>query len=633
MKNLINRALGAKKTKIFTLFLALAASVGTLFAESGTCGANGGNLTWTLNDGVLTISGTGAMADFGYDDIPWYSKRKSIQSVVIETGVTSIGKYAFFYCSVLLSVTIPNSVTSIGIGAFWQCTSLTSMTIPNSVTSIEAAAFGGCTSLTSVNVNNEHPCYSSLDGVLFNKEKTLLILYPGGKQGEYTIPNSVTCIEDYAFDYCTGLTSVTIPNSVTSIGGCAFDNCTSLTSIEIPNSVTSIGASAFSDCKNLSSITIPNSVKNIGNYAFSGCTSLPIIDDIRYADTYLIEAVTNLSSYTIKEGTRWIGSGAFYRCTNLTSIVIPDGVTSIGYGAFKDCSSLTSVTIPNSVTSIGYDAFYYCNNLGTTYNAHFFVRLDKSYAGKYSIPAGIESIIKPAFYDCKELTAIEIPSSVTYIEEAAFDGCSSLTAVYTSDITAWCNIDFEEYDSNPLETADNLYLNGELVTNLIIPSSVIEIKQYAFTDCQSLSSVTIYKGCKTIGKEAFGGCNNITSITFPSTLDSIGDFAFDCGKLRNVYNYAVNPQDMSSYTGWESLYRGILSTATLYVPESSINLYRNAYFWCYFGNILPLQTPEEAIDEVNVQDDLMNTHKILRDGKVFIQREGKVYTLQGQEVR
>ena len=301
------------KKRIFSFVLAVlmiasllpATALAADVVASGTCGAegNGSNLTWTLDsEGVLTISGSGDMYNYGSSDFsaPWDGSRSRVKSVVIADGVTSIGEYAFFYCESLTSVTIPDSVTSIGKYAFFCCTSLTSVTIPDSVTSI----------------------------------------------GEY------------AFYYCKSLTSMTIPDSVTSISSSTFASCTSLTSVTIPNSVTSIGEYAFYDCKSLTSVTIPGSVTSIGLYAFASCTSLTGIwvaeGNSHYANdasgvlfnkdkTTLVQCPGAFAAYTIPDSVTSIGDNTFDHCTSLTSVTIPDGVTSIGWRAFSNCTSLTDV--------------------------------------------------------------------------------------------------------------------------------------------------------------------------------------------------------------------------------------------------------------------------------------------------
>ena len=223
--------------QIYILLIALLMGLSANAEKSGSCGPN---LKWLLtDDGVLTISGKGEMDDYSvpYNSAPW--RYFGVKRIIVGDSVTTIGEYAFSYCSSLTSITIPNSVTTIKEYAFSNCSSLTSVNIPNSVTTIGGYAFSSCGSLTSVN-----------------------------------IPNSVTTIEVYAFSVCISLTSVTIPNSVTTIGQLAFSGCSSLTSVTIPNSVTTIGSEAFSGCTNLKKVNIGKSVKDIGEYAFDYCTSI-----------------------------------------------------------------------------------------------------------------------------------------------------------------------------------------------------------------------------------------------------------------------------------------------------------------------------------------------------------------------
>ena len=389
-------------------------------------------------------------------------------------AVTRIGSAAFYGCYALTSVVIPNSVTSIGDDAFAYCTSLTSVTIPDSVTSIGEQVFSDCFSLTSITVDSKNSAYSSIDGVLFNKEKSELICYPVGKEDKsYTIPDSVKSIGDRAFSYCFSLTSVTIGNSVTSIGNSAFFNCTSLTSVTIGNSVTSIGNSAFSYCKSLTSVTIGNSVTSIGDGAFADCTSL--------------------TSIVIPDSVTSIGSYAFADCTSLTSIVIPDSVTSIGNEAFSSCTSLKSITVDDKNPAyLSIDGVLFNKNK-TKLICYPAGKEDKS----YTIPDNVKSIGERAFSSCTSLTSVTIPDSVTIIDNYAFFGCS--------------------------------------FTSVTIGNSVTRIGKQAFSCCSSLKSVTIGNSVTHIDEYAFSDSSWLTSVVIPNSVTSIGYSAFCDTALTDVY--------------------------------------------------------------------------------------------------
>ena len=409
------------KKKIFSLFLALALVCALLpqvsllaHAEtiSGTCGAegDGSNLTWTFDPetGLLTIEGSGAMADYFWSiPAPWDEYRSVIKSIILPEGLTSIGGRSFYLCSAVTSVLIPDSVTSIGnnafnlcrsmtsvtipdsvmsIGefAFSCCDSLTSVTIPNSVTSIGNNAFSGCCALTAILVSLDNPSFCSLNGVLFNKTKTELVKYPAGKQETtYVIPDCVTVIGGGAFSGCGSLISVKIPDNVTSIGGAAFSSCYSLTDMTIPDSVTSVDMFTFSDCSALTNVIIGSSVTTIDIGAFDNCSSL--------------------ASITIPDSVLSISEQAFFNCDSLTSVTIGIGVKSIGQIAFSECNALTSVTIPDSVISIGNWAFSRCTSLASV-----------------TIPDSVTNIGSEAFAGCSSLTSVMIPNCVTDIGYHAF---------------------------------------------------------------------------------------------------------------------------------------------------------------------------------------------------------------------
>lgn len=242
-----------KIISLFTTLCIVFSMLGTfaVFAEE-TSGTYKDTMTWMLDgEGVLTISGTG-IVEFVVDPyeahpLPWSDYHSSIKRIVLEEGITGIeGEWTFAGLENLQSVKFPESITVIGYEAFMNCPALTSVTIPASVEEIGSRAFGLCDSLISINVDEENPYYSSIDGVLCNKEKNKLIQFPIGKSNTaYTIPDSITSIESVAFECNKNLTSIIIPDTVKSIGGYAFEGCENLAEISIADSVTEIGMSAF----------------------------------------------------------------------------------------------------------------------------------------------------------------------------------------------------------------------------------------------------------------------------------------------------------------------------------------------------------------------------------------------------
>ena len=271
-----------------------------------------------------------------------------LTAVDIPSSVTKIGQRAFQDCSGLTEVAIPYGVTKIGAWAFCGCSGLTAVTIPSSVTKIGDLAFLGCSGLQSIEVESGNKNYCAESGVLFTKDKTTLICYPGGKPEEsYTIPSSVTAIGESAFEGCSGLSAMTIPSSVTAIAPWTFFGCSGLSAVTIPSSVTAIAPWTFFGCSGLTAVAIPEGMTAIGEHAFRYCRSL--------------EAVTIPSSVTA------IGDYAFSGCSGLIGVIIPSSVTAIGDYAFSGCSGLTGVIIPSGVTEIGDWAFQDCSGLNAVY--------------------------------------------------------------------------------------------------------------------------------------------------------------------------------------------------------------------------------------------------------------------------
>ena len=528
-----------------------------------------------------------------WDDYRIRFQDAAFSEVVIGDSVTIIDYEAFFGCKNLKSVTIGNNVTRIEGYAFYNCGALTTVTLPKDIATIYGDAFSGCISLSKVyfggdigdwleiSFENEgsNPLRTAHD-LYINNELVTDVVIPesvtvvgnqlsGISAKSITMHDNITEIADSAFAGCLNLESATIPSRVLRINSHTFRDCKALRSVVIGKRVTAIGESAFNGCAALSEVKIPNSVITIENWAFSGCISLTAID--------IPNSVTS------------IGGSAFSGCTRLSDLTIGNGVATIEDEAFRDCQSLTEVVIPEGVTYIGSDAFHNCRNL----------------------------------------TSVTIPKTLSEVGSWAFTTNGYISDIHISDLSAWCRISFVDDGANPLYRGENLYLNGELVTDLIIPEGVTSIGNYAFIECNSLTSVTIPSSVTAIGKEAFRDCrlerltldcnipngmNQLSyfnealseayfkSVVIGDNVTEIGDYAFsgfnrnwgdysqlktiyigksverigegafyDCTNLTELYVHRDVPPTLKSSND--------LSAATIYVPYMEYYVYRGTNGW------------------------------------------------------
>ena len=433
------------------LMLLLCISVSADAVEHGKCGTD---FNYVLEDnGTLTVSGSGKMPDWSsYQQVPWHSKRDSIKNVIITSGVTSIGNFAFFNCPQLEAVNIPDGIKSIGNSAFYYCNSLKNVTLPDSVISIGNWSFSYCTGLTNIiipaatesigyqafycctglekiAVDYNNKSYSSdSTGVLFNKDKTTIIRYPAGNTNYlYRIPSSVKNIDNYAFSHCDALGKIVIPDSVTKISKSAFLN-----------------TSYFNDAENWE-----NGVLYIGKHLIASKSSLS-------------------GNYTVKAGTKTIADNAFYDCYALTSITIPDSVTSIG----MSLASCEKIIVDSNNES------YSSDETGVLFNKDKTILLkypSKNKNTSYTIPSSVQTIADYAFACCNNLTEITFgaDSRLTSISTGAFHDC----------------------------------YNIETVT---MPYNVTSIGDYVFDSCYNLKSITIPNIAASVGNYTFFSCSGLT---------------------------------------------------------------------------------------------------------------------------
>jgi len=532
-----------------TMLLTAHAATGEITA-SGQCGSN---VTYELwSDGELVISGSGAMEEYGSSaSTPWYYSNDKIKKIsigngvtsisfsaffncvnlteaVIGSGVTSIGGSAFLQCYELVEIDIPASVKTIGMDAFSACTSLTEVTIPAGVISLGTGVFSRCDNLTDIHVETGNGYYTSVDGVLFNYNKTTIVQYPAGKEGAYTIPNGVTAIAGSAFKHCRGLTEVTIPYGVTSIGYEGFANCESLGLVSLPESVVEIGKCAFEGCTSMTEVNIPSGVSILDYWVFSDCT-------------------------------------------RLTSVTIPAGVTKIYNYAFLGCSNLERIEfLGNSPASVGTDrVFGGCTNLtfyyheGTTgwpttgtWQGYPLVMIPAEVETTYEITVGavtngVVSVDKATAKAGETVSVIAEPEVGYELEYILVDGVAidgnTFTATGNHTVTAtfaevgpkreviasgYCG---GEVDGTNLTWT--LYEDGEMVIEGTGAMGEWKEREDApwYSVYQKIESITVKEGVTNISDYGFYFCCYATSVSIPASVTSIGDYALiECWELTSI---------------------------------------------------------------------------------------------------
>ena len=403
------------KTKLLALALAvvlclaLAVPAAADTTGSGTCG---NRLTWALDaEGVLTIRGTGAMTDYLLRGSPWYAMHNSILEVVIDSGVTSVGNYAFYQCGNLQRVRLPDSLLSIGDSAFLECASLENVTIPYGVTTIGEYAFCTC-----------------------------------GNLSEARIPDTVTEIGKCAFSQCESLAIANLPRDLTRVENNLFSGCRSLNYIDIPNNVVRIGNGAFNNCALLTSLWIPASVTEIGSNTFEFCSSLRRID-----------VDTNNRSFRSADGVLYNNDMTELICCPGAfsgGFAVPTSVKRIWSSAFQSCIGMTRLSIPESVTEIGAYALNGCEKLSVL-----------------RLPSGLTSIPRALAADCHTLTSVYLPAGITRVEEFAFYDCQNLRDVYfDGSEEQWKEVKVEDY--NDCLFAAKMHFNAENIASSSVTVTV-----------------------------------------------------------------------------------------------------------------------------------------------------------------
>ena len=514
-------------------------------------GKCGDNAEWELKkDGTLKIIGTGKVYHWNTSTpAPWDEYKDQILKAEIGDGITWLESYMFYNCSKLTSVTISDTVTTINGYAFNACASLERIELPASVSSIKSYAFYECPKLSFISVDKANKNYlNDTYGVVYSKDKTVLVVAPPTLSGKYTVTSTVNTIAASAFRGCASLTEISLPSGLTALGERTFFGCSSLASIVIPSGVTALPLGVFASCTSLKSITIPNNVTELGNYAFKDCTSLNSV---------------SMSSKAVNWGT-----GVFYKCSALKNVFIPSGVTEIKANTFYGCKSLVFEDIPSSVTTIGDKAFNGCSSLrdirfkgnapklgtdsfaGVTADCYY---PSSNTSWTNSVRSGFGS--KLTWYTCKEGGSAGGGTHWVVTSDNAL-------IIYGVGAMPWVNLGehpWDKYISSLVSftakegvTSISSYTcyYGINVQSIKLPKGLKEIQFGAFEDCRKVTSITLPTSLTTIGELSFVNCSGLKTVTIPASVTKLGAGAFaDCSSLTSFKVNTSNKTYVSDSSG------------------------------------------------------------------------------------
>lgn len=415
------------------------------------------------------------------------------------------------------------------------------VTLGEHISSISSTFFNNTKKLTEIRVDGNNANYFALDGNLYSKDGKTLVKYLSAKnERSFSIPDSVETISEYAFERCGVLAFLRIGKGLKKLNSLSIYSCGELEGITVDERNEYFKSEdgvlfskdgsilyVYPTTKRGVSYDVPDGVCEIYSYAFEGAlflenVSLPdSVTEIGYRAFYECGALTEAA---LGEGLEKLYGYCFYKCEKLTSIHLPDSLTYLDSSSFSGCTALTSVEFGRGVTYVGMSAFAGCKSL---------VEID--------LPEGLTFIAPKVFDGCAALKKVTVPSTVKEIGRDAFAQCYDIEEVYISDISAWLKMDIDGTYSGPLKSDTVLYLNGELLCELVIPLDIEAIKDNAFAYCQSITSVTLGDNVKSIGEHAFFRCGNLVNVNIGKNVTQINETAFKyCESLENIAVHSEN---------------------------------------------------------------------------------------------